>query len=883
MDSFYNGFASVCKAARTIFGRTGDMRHGTSHRKQKSITALCLALLLLASGTPVRSQQRVYFVDGYHGGIYGHYPVAWKTRFITDQLAAHPEWRIGLEIEPETWDTVEVRTPADYARFKAIAADRRVEFTNPSYAQPYCYNISGESIIRQFGYGMRKIRRPFPDVEFVTYSVEEPCFTSCLPQILKLYGFKYASLKCPNTCWGGYTAPYGGELVNWVGPDGSSILTSPRHACEELQKNSVWQTTAWGNEKEYLDACIAYGIAHPVGMCYQDAGWKYGPWIGSGDSIRNNSVYVTWREYFERVTDGRSSDDYRMPQEDVRVSLMWGSQVLQRIAQQVRESENKLVMAEKAGVIANLANGYRYGQATLDEGWRTLMLAQHHDSWIVPYNGLNRQGTWAQHIRRWTAATDSLCDGVIAKALQSFAAPDGDGQTTYLRVCNTLGSPRRETVSATLPEGLGDGELAVTNAKGKRVPHAIVPTAGGRRLLFEASVPAFGYTTYTVKKTSGNAAAAAPRQAQAQTGRYILENDMYRIVIDPARGGTITSLVAKKEGGKEFADPQHRFAFGELRGFFYDQGQFHSSAQSPATVTVLCDNELEKSVRISGRIDTHPFTQTITLRKGERKIGFDLKIDWRHNVGIGAFRQKDGFNNNHRAFYDDRFNLNILFPVALDAPALYKDAPFDVCKSTLENTHFTTWDNIKHNIILHWVDLAEQNGGYGLALLSDHTTSYSYGADAPLGLTVQYSGNGLWGRDYPIDGPTHIRFAVVPHRRAWDAAGIQEENRRWNEPLLCTFAAQAAADEASLIDAAGTGYEISAAYLDGEQIVVRLFNADGDGTPQKIRFAFPLSKVEQTDLNGNATAACAIRKRGGVSEIEVAMPRFGLKTLRLTK
>ena len=58
-------------------------------------------------------------------------------------------------------------------------------------------------------------------------------------------------------------------------------------------------------------------------------------------------------------------------------------------------------------------------------------------------------------------------------------------------------------------------------------------------------------------------------------------------------------------------------------------------------------SELEKSVRISGRIDTHPFTQTITLRKGERKIGFDLKIDWQHNVGIGAFRQKDGFIDKH--------------------------------------------------------------------------------------------------------------------------------------------------------------------------------------------------------------------------------------------
>ena len=48
--------------------------------------------------------QQAYFVDGYHGGIYGHYPVKWKTQFIVDQLAMHPDWRICMEIEPETWD-----------------------------------------------------------------------------------------------------------------------------------------------------------------------------------------------------------------------------------------------------------------------------------------------------------------------------------------------------------------------------------------------------------------------------------------------------------------------------------------------------------------------------------------------------------------------------------------------------------------------------------------------------------------------------------------------------------------------------------------------------------------------------------------------------------
>lgn len=159
-------------------------------------------LLVSLICTYVHSQQ-VYFVDGYHGGIYGHYPVEWKTQFIVDQLSRHPEWRIGLEIEPETWDTVQVRTPEAYARLKGMITGEQIEFTNPTYAQPYCYNISGESIIRQFQYGINKINKHFPEVDFITYSVEEPCFTSCLPQILTQFGFKYAVLKCPNTCWGG--------------------------------------------------------------------------------------------------------------------------------------------------------------------------------------------------------------------------------------------------------------------------------------------------------------------------------------------------------------------------------------------------------------------------------------------------------------------------------------------------------------------------------------------------------------------------------------------------------------------------------------------------------------------------------------------------------
>src|SRR5690606_7827701 len=70
-------------------------------RHMMKMRILTLLFLLLSSFTVYA--QKPYFVDGYHGGVYGHYPM-WVTQFMVDKLAAHPEWKLGLEIEPETWD-----------------------------------------------------------------------------------------------------------------------------------------------------------------------------------------------------------------------------------------------------------------------------------------------------------------------------------------------------------------------------------------------------------------------------------------------------------------------------------------------------------------------------------------------------------------------------------------------------------------------------------------------------------------------------------------------------------------------------------------------------------------------------------------------------------
>jgi len=831
---------------------------------------IIVASLLSCMALTANSQEKKYFVDGFHGGVYGHYPLKTYTKYMSNLHDNFPQWRMCLEIEPETWDSVAVCTPEDYQRFKDIVKSPRVEYTNPSYAQPYCYNVSGESLIRQFEYGIKKLHQHFPDMTFSSYAVEEPCFTSALPMILKGFGFKYASIKCPNTCWGGYSAAHGGELVKWTGPDGTYLIASPRHAVEALGKD-VWTTIANDNKDEYIDACRKAGFKHPVGMTFQDAGWTLGPWIGYGEKNKTNSTYCTWTEYFEQICTDVEAEEYIFSQEDCLGSLMWGTQVLQQIAREVRASEINITNAEKMSVIANLANGFTYNQAAIDEAWRTLLLSEHHDSWIVPYNGLQGNGTWATHIKDWTESCDRIASGVSMKAAYSSMKRDGE---SIIRIFNTTGNRRNETVSLNLASLAFTEDIVVKNSKGDLVDSEIAFCDGELKLLFNADVPAFGYASYRIEQDE-----AASKKLAYNIGKSVkvLQNDMYRIEFDTKRGGVIKSLIDLKNGGKEIIDKSSSFSFGELRGYFYDEGVSHSSCESPANIIIVEDNSYVKKVRICGLIANQPFTQTITLKAGSPVIDFDLTIDWKANVGIGAYRQKDAYNNPERAFYDERGKLNIYFPSKCEGGQLYKNAPFDVCKSKLDNTVFTNWNNIKHNIILDWVDI-EKNGN-GFAIFSDHTTSYSYG-DTPLALTVQYSGNGLWGINHDLNGPTDLHFALMPHSQGWEE--LEESNLHWSEPLIANVL-KADAEDKEFIRLENCGYEVSAAHMVGEDILVRFYNATGDSGEKQIEIAPCFSCATEVDLSGNALNQVQLGEKDDFKTLPVKMNRFAIKTYILKK
>ena len=99
------------------------------NKSGRILTVLLLTLAAISSW----AQEKPYFVDGFHGGVYGHYPLKTYTGYMLDLLDEYPDWKMCLEIEPETWDSVKVAAPADYQRFKArVTSDPRIEYTNPT-------------------------------------------------------------------------------------------------------------------------------------------------------------------------------------------------------------------------------------------------------------------------------------------------------------------------------------------------------------------------------------------------------------------------------------------------------------------------------------------------------------------------------------------------------------------------------------------------------------------------------------------------------------------------------------------------------------------------------------------------------------------------------
>jgi len=160
----------------------------------------------------------------------------------------------------------------------------------------------------------------------------------------------------------------------------------------------------------------------------------------------------------------------------------------------------------------------------------------------------------------------------------------GVASVPTLTVFNTLNWPRSALVTFFADHELlpRDGAFTLLDSDGRAAPVQWLSgrAEGSTWALWARDVPAFGWQTYRVERSNdsvpggrgqapseaaGGAGAPTPREGVGVAGAgdsSVLENDHYRIVVDPARGG-ITELV-DKQLEVDLLNPGRLHALGEV-------------------------------------------------------------------------------------------------------------------------------------------------------------------------------------------------------------------------------------------------------------------------------------------------------------------------------
>lgn len=841
----------------------------------------------------------LYYVDGYHGGIRGHMDLGcWRD--ILEMMKQNPEWKISIDMEAISWDYLEYRDPDSYLQLREMlkdqSAESRVEIVAGSLGQPYCWTIGGESNIRHLTMGFKILAKHFPWLKVETYAVQEPCWTSALPQILKSMGFKRAVLKNPSTAWAGYSEGIDEETCLWEGPDGTRIPIVPRYACENLQK--VWETESAGGTEEFVEKCTDNNIKNPAGMFYQDLGWPAYPQLSNKAGYDSLSApkyltYTTWREYFEKIASVPVKV-WKISQETFRVALPWGERVLVRMARQVRRGETGILLSERLQALAHILGGLSGNFERLNDTWMHVLLAQHHDGWICATTG-KEEDNWAWKTSAQIYAAENQMDILDRQAMSVICNhlifSEGDSYREFLCVANPLGRAEMCTVSAeiTSPRGIKsfhvyDGEKYIESQYIAKRYYADGSKNAGL-LVFQAYFPGFGVKTFRIE----------PSDREEEKGGvfgYIdrdyayLESSCFRLVFALNAGGTILSLF-DKQSGLEVVDSSSSWKFNEYRGYFIKDSEFRSSTESRAKAELIINGPIQAILKISGQVGNAGFTQIITLTDKDRKILIDVTFHFPEETYIGephVIEPEHNQNEGHRSYHDGRFKLNAYFPTTFSQDSFYKDAAYDVCESKHEETYFKNWSEIKHNVLLGWIDVTDYM--YGLAIMSDHTTSYIHGPDHPLGLTMAWGWDGgyWWGRR-ELKGDHKLQYAIVPHPGNWYCGDIWHEYQRMlYPPIAKRIAGNAPATRGVAIITVERPVEMSAVYLDEEnRLLVRLFNP-GKSVQIPIVFDCRIAGfIELIELEG--TRICCIEEKERMCDkyaVTIAIPAFGIRTLRIT-
>ena len=782
-----------------------------------------------------------------------HIDVAWQWTFAHTRRKAARSFATALALmdeypdymfmssQPQLYQYVKEDHPEEYERIRERIREGRWCADGGMWLEADCNLTSGESLVRQFIYGKRFMMEEFGVDSRLLWLPDVFGYSAALPQICKKAGVDYFMTTKIN--WND-TNPLPYDTFNWVGIDGSSILSHfiPATGYDQHYPEGDWRTS-WGSTynamfcpdevmggwKRYSSKDVTSDYLEAYG--YGDGGGGTTRWMvenhmrmkrGIPSCPRTESISPIG--FFEHL-DEETRDNPRLPAWHGELYFEYHRGTYTSIAKNKRKnrkSEYALMRAESASVMAK-ALGLKDScpNDTLRRLWTKTLTNQFHD--IIPGSSIKEVYDDTDVIYKEILDT---AHGIADEALQAIAdATAAAGRKVV--VSNSLGYTRSGFV--TLPAGLDAAALRAGD--GSAV--AVQKTADGGAIFYAENVPAMGYATFTVSDADERFAPCAKMEGRTITNGVLTltfdEKGHLSSIFDIENDRELVPEGKRANVIETYEDIPHQFDAWDLNRYYRE----HRWEVDDLVSFELAENGANRAVvRLCYRYLSSTIRQDVVLYKMSRRVDFVTEIDWK----------------------ETHIHVKAAFPVDIFA----EKASFDIQFGNVERpTHCSnSWDFAKFETCAHkWADVSED--GYGMSMMND----CKYGHDVHDGVMRLSLLKSATFPNIDADREVHnFTYSIYPHAEGWKQANTHRVAYDLNTPLtgVVTDKAGALASAASFAAAeyGNIVLDVLKPAEDGAGVVIRAYEIHGRRTRAKIALSLE-GEAFETDLLERAIAPAA--------------------------
>ena len=683
---------------------------------------------------------------------------------VLELMRRYPEYKF-MSSQPQLYDYVKKNAPEVYAQIKERIAEGRWETEGGMWVEADCNIASGESLVRQFLYGLRFFEEEFQTKNEILWLPDVFGYSAALPQIMKKCGIHY--FMTTKISWNEFDKmPY--DTFLWEGIDGTQVLThfSPsrdygKGAIEGSAETEHFTTynamlnpsQVKGNWQRYSQKDLHTDTLMSFG--YGDGGG--GPTAEMLENCRRLEKGIPGSP---RAKQSHALTFFKDLEKDVkgnRYLPKWVGELyleyhrgtytsMARNKKYNRKSEFACENLEFYSVLAKALLQHPYPKEELDGLWEAVLRNQFHD--ILP--GSSILEVYEDSKKEYEHVL-SMAGQMTGKILQAVAN-HVDAKEHDIVLFNPNNA--KGTAPVIIPSSCiakDSGTVALSDGC-KEYP--LQKTAEGYLAVLD-EIPVRGYRTYhTVKKE-------VPESRMVRSLQEI-DTPYFHVALNEA--GQFTSIYDKRTKreiipeGKianqiiTYEDKPHNFDAWDINNYYTEKCW---EVNEVSAIEVLEDGPVRACIRIERPYLDSNIEQYLYFYKDLYRIDIRNEIDWN----------------------EAQILVRDYFPVDIHA----EEAVFEIQYGNVKRaTHSNTmWDFAKFEVCSHkWLDVSED--GYGVSILND----CKYGCnvkDGVIGLTM------LKSAIYPnpdADKEHHtFWYSICPHEDDFRAGHTVEKAYLFNNPL----------------------------------------------------------------------------------------------------